>query len=357
MRRLGLLMAGCLLAGPLLLAGCGKKTPPVPPESAVPAQISDLTGELDPHGITLYWSWPRKTEKGAALRRVNDFSVERAEDPADGFCGDCPLHYQTVATLEGGSLPERPEMARLSYRDLTLRPGYHYSYRVRSSLGWRVISAPSSPMGLVWQVALAPPTGLVAKTGERQATLGWLPPERDLEGRAVVGPLLYQVERSEAGQEFRLVGSNLPTAEFSDQAAKSGVAYRYRVRASRPGGGTGEFSAPLAVTLADTTPPPVPFGLSAVITRESVRLFWEPLSDEDLGGFLIYRRRQLPTGSGELEEIGRVEGRVTTYMDPLALTDVDEVRHYSLKSFDRAEPPNLSEFSREVQTTAKSSHP
>ena len=69
-----------LLATPLFLVGCGKKTPPVPPESAVPAQVSDLRSDLDPTGVTLKWSWPRKTEKGAGLRRVSEFIVERADD-------------------------------------------------------------------------------------------------------------------------------------------------------------------------------------------------------------------------------------------------------------------------------------
>lgn len=347
----------CLLAGVLLLSGCGRKTTPVPPETAVPAPIAGLTVELDPQGITLHWPWPLKTERGASLRQVGEFVIERAENSADDFCVDCPLRYQTIASQAGGPLPERPETAALSYRDQNLRPGYHYSYRVRSSLGWRVISAPSGPVGLVWQVPLRPPTGLLAKVGEQELTLSWLPPEGDLDGRPLVEGLLYQVERSEDGQPFRPVGTSLTAPAFSDRGTRSGVNYQYRVRAGRVSGGIGEFSAPLAVTLADTTPPPVPFGLSAVITRETVRLFWEPLSSEDLGGVMVYRRRELSTGSTELERIGRVEGRVTNYVDPLPLTEGDEVRHYALKSYDRAEPPNLSKYSRIVQTTAKSSQP
>lgn len=356
MRRLRLLKVVCLLTGALLLTGCGRKTPPLPPEAAVPAPIADLTVELDPEGIILHWSWPRQTEKGATLRRVSEFAVERAEDPADGFCADCPRRYRTIANLEGGPLPERPEAAGLSYRDRNLRPGYHYSYRVRSSLGWRVISAPSNPIGMVWQAPLTPPTALVAKSGEGEVSLSWLSPFRDRDGQLVAVPLLYQVQRSDGGQPFRQVGGNLTASTYNDRGLRSGV-YQYRVRAARINGGTGEFSAPLAVTLSDTTPPPVPSGLSAVVTRESVRLFWEPPGSEDLGGIMIFRSRQLPTGIGDYELIGQVEGQTTTYIDPLPLTETYEVRHYALKSYDRAEPPNLSEYSRAVQTTAKSSQP
>jgi hypothetical protein len=187
--------------------------------------------------------------------------------------------------------------------------------------------------------------------------LSWLGPERDRDGREISGPLLYQVQRSEAGQPFQALVGDLTGPTFTDRGLRSSITYQYRVRAARANGGTGEFSVPLSVALADTTPPPVPFGLSAVITRESVRLFWEPMNGEDLGGVMIYRRRQLPADSHEFELIGRVEGRATTFVDPLPLGEPDEIRHYALKSYDRAEPPNLSEYSRAVQTTAKSSPP
>ncbi|NTV13641.1 MAG: fibronectin type III domain-containing protein [Desulfobulbaceae bacterium] len=356
MRPLQVMAAG-LLVGPLLLGGCGKKTPAVPPESAVPAPVADLRGELDPEGVTLQWSWPRKTEKGISLRRIDEFIVERAEDQADAFCADCPLRYRTIASLPGGVLPEQPEAAGLSYRDQNLQPGYHYAYRVRSSLGWRVVSAPAPAVGLFWQVPLTPPTELSVGEGEREVVLSWRPPERDRDGQAVSAPLLYQVQRSEAGQSFRLVGGDLRTPFFRDQGVRSGVNYQYRVRAARLSGGTGEYSAPLAITLRDLTPPPVPFGLAAVITGESVRLFWEVPSIEDLGGTIIYRRRQLPSGIGDYEQIGQVTGRTGSYIDPLPLLEPSEIRHYALKAFDRAEPANLSEYSREVQTTAKASRP
>ncbi|HSH13507.1 MAG TPA: hypothetical protein VLA15_07150, partial [Desulfurivibrionaceae bacterium] len=97
--------------------------------------------------------------------------------------------------------------------------------------------------------------------------------------------------------------------------------------------------------------------MALVITRGSVRLFWEPLSGVDLGGVMIYRRRELPTGTGDYELIGRVEGRSTTYVDPLPLQETDEVRSYALKSFDLAEPPNLSDYSRAAQTPDKESQP
>lgn len=352
-----LVMGVAFLAVLVGAGGCGKKTPPVPPQSAVPAPVSDLAIEADPEGVTLAWSWPRLTEKGASLRRVNEFTVERAEHAAKDFCAECPQLYQVVASLEGGVLPDQPETVRLTWRDQNLRPGYHYSYRIRSSLGWRVVSAPSAPVGLAWQAPLLPPTELVAKSGEREVRLSWQPPERDRAGQTVAEPLRYQVQRSEAGQPFRPLATALPGPDYTDQGVRSGVAYRYRVRAARSAGGPGEFGPELAVTPLDLTPPPVPFGLACVVSGESARLFWEPMTGEDLAGFLIFRRRQLPETTGDFELIGQVDGRASNFADPLPLKEAGEVRHYAIKSHDRAEPPNTSEFSREVKTTAKSGRP
>jgi len=350
-------MAVGLLAGLLLCSGCGKKTPPLPPELVVPAPIADLSGEIDPEGVTLSWSWPAKTEKGATLRRISEFTVERAVDPAADFCADCPLRYQTIITLPGGVAPEKPGEGRLSFRDQDLRPGYHYSYRVRSGLGWRVVSAPSMPVAWFWQPPLAPPTELSAQVGEREARLNWRPPTLDREGRKLTEALLYQVYRSENGKPFRPVSGNLTVPAYTDQGLQSRVAYRYQVRAARASGGTGEFSPPLAVTPLDLTPPPVPGAPTAVITGTAVRLFWDPLSSEDLGGFMIYRRRQLPTGISGYELLGQVDGRTGIFVDPLPLTEDEDIRHYALKSYDRSEPPNLSAFSPDAKTQAKSSRP
>ena len=48
-------------------------------------------------------------------------------------------------------------------------------------------------------------------------------------------------------------------------------------------------SAPLVVTLRDTTPPPAPTGLEAIVDGESVDLSWEPDTDADLAGYWVER--------------------------------------------------------------------
>lgn len=350
-------LVACLLAICLLVGGCGKKTPPVPPQTAVPAAISDLRSELDLEGVMLSWNWPRQTEQGGELRRIKQFIVERAEESASDFCVDCPRQYRQVSLLEGGPVPDKNLAQPLRYRDRELRPGYHYSYRVRSSLGWRVQSAPSEAVSLVWQVGLTPPENLTALAGEREVTLSWRAPARDLEGMAISEPLAYQVYRREAGQPFLFLGEVKGEPGYVDRWAKSGTTYDYRVRAFRVSGGTGAFSPVVAATPQDLTPPPAPTGLTAVVSREGVRLYWQPLTSDDLAGYRVYRRRQVAGGGDQAVLIGQVDSRVNTFTDSTPFSQIGEKRHYSIRAFDHASPPNLSDFSPEIETSTTSMTP
>jgi hypothetical protein len=83
-----------------------------------------------------------------------------------------------------------------------------------------------------------------------------------------------------------------------DQTAHFGESYEYTVqRVDRVaiGGATlelaGEISAPIRVDVVDTFPPAVPQGLVAVLVPEekTVDLSWQPDTEEDLAGYIVYR--------------------------------------------------------------------
>jgi len=220
-----------------------------------------------------------------------------------------------------------------------------------------VISAPSDVVTLVWQVGLTAPENLTARAGEREVSLDWRAPELDLKGMAISEPLSYQVFRRESGQPFLLLGEVRGEPGFADRQVSSGVNYEYRVRASRVSGGTGAFSQMVAATPRDLTPPPTPTGLTAVVSRAEVRLYWQPLTSDDLAGYRIYRRRQIGGGGNQWVLIGQVEARVNTFTDSTPFSQAGELRYYSLRSFDHASPPNVSDSSGEIETSTTSMTP
>jgi hypothetical protein len=83
-----------------------------------------------------------------------------------------------------------------------------------------------------------------------------------------------------------------------DSSARFGEVYEYtaqRVERVTVDGKAlelaGEISAPIRVDVVDTFPPAVPSGLVAVTVPEekSIDLSWQPDTDEDLAGYIVYR--------------------------------------------------------------------
>jgi hypothetical protein len=94
-----------------------------------------------------------------------------------------------------------------------------------------------------------------------------------------------------------------------DRTAQSGETYRYtaqRVRTAAFPGHSLELrspaSPPIVVLLKDTFPPSPPTGLAAVPggatpADASIDLSWEPDTDADLAGYIVYRQQLNPTGA------------------------------------------------------------
>ncbi|MFO7605141.1 MAG: fibronectin type III domain-containing protein [Desulfurivibrionaceae bacterium] len=153
MRRFLLILAGMLVLAAVLSA-CGKKTAPIPPQAIIPLPITDLTHQLDDSGVTLSWSAPVRSEQGRRLPEIDSYLIERAEYALADFCKNCPVRYTEVGVIAGEDDPAGWG-ENLTFRDEELKAGHIYYYRVKSKVGWRVISRPSEPVRFEWR----PPAG------------------------------------------------------------------------------------------------------------------------------------------------------------------------------------------------------
>ncbi len=326
------------------LSGCGKKTRPVPPDTVLPAPITDLRGQVDEKGVSLSWTYPTRTVQGERLPyRIEKFQLFRAVIPLGEYCRECPIPFGPPIEIEGVS----GQGGKVFYQESLLRPRSRYVYQVRSKAGWFVTSDESNTVSLVWDTPLMAPREFGIEEGDRQLTLSWQPPAGLLDGSTVSDPIRYRVYRSTTGEAFAELGGLLEGLSYEDGNLRNGRPYFYRVRAIRLHEGTeaaGMASETVVATPQDRVAPAPPQQVSAFVTEAGVKLIWEAVPESDLAGFRIYRREARKL---EPELIAEVGGAGLSYVDA-TLPRGKGIWYYSVSAFDRARPANESSRSRET---------
>ena len=115
----------------LLVGGCGKKGPPVPPTGDRPPQVLDLSYSISKNTIKLIWTIPRTNDK--AKSPVTGFLIYRAkQNTIEADCVNCPIRFIEIGDVPvRGAGPGQAETSRMVFTQ-TIDPGFRYIYMVRS---------------------------------------------------------------------------------------------------------------------------------------------------------------------------------------------------------------------------------
>lgn len=333
----------------VILAGCGFKTMPVPPQQVVPRAITDLGYQLSERGVTLSWSYPIETVTGEDISEIDSFAIYRAVVPADSYCETCPIPFGQPIILPGGALPGEGRKTA-TYEATLLRPGNLYFFKVRSRAGWWAESADSNIVSFIWHIPAKAPEGLQAKVEDSRVVLKWEPVGQHLDGSPVTETIRYQVHRSLGGAPFAAVGEPVTGTTFTDTGVINGRKYFYRVQAvsvydrGMVGGGLSESVAAVPV---DRTPPAPPSDVNAIRIDRGVKVFWTPIREKDLQGYRIYRRLE---GEQEPTRIGELNAPFSLFTDRNPPKGVNRW-YYSVSSIDKSSPANESVRSPEVMVS------
>lgn len=363
MTRRGLL--ALLLAAALAAAACGKKGPPVAPETRLPVAVTDLAAVVADGTVELAWTNPGRRADGTRLRELAAVHVFRHEDAGLGEPKPALLSrgrvagYAEVATLRpeppapGAARPPAPAVAPGQRVQLTDRSGLAYGRRytyvvvVEDATGRA--SPPSNRVAVSFIAPPEPPAGLEATPGEGEVRLAWAPPARHVDGSPVTEPLAYEVLRAPAADAAAEVVTPAPVPEprFVDRGLENDRTYHYAVRAVRRHAGTTARGAPsprVAATPRDMTPPAPPADLVATPAPGTVRLAWRPSPDADVAAYVVYRA---PAG-GEFVRVGSVRAPSSVFVD----RDVPAGSYrYAVSALDGGAHPNESTRSGEVSVT------
>lgn len=301
------------LALVIILPGCGKEGPPLPPEIRVAERTTDLTAFQEGDDAVLEWSYPSLTTDGRALTEIESIEVWRAtlpagqEPPPPVSAQDRQLRRQllegegeVIRELSPEELAEITRGSALIFRDDLGEWRQSEGAEVSSPVLWfgvRTIccrkraSALSNVVRLEPQAPPLPPTDLELVASADGIDVRWQPSD----GLATL------VERSVDGATWTAVTKDpVKGGEWRDTKAAQSRSWSYRLRSVRriEGGGevVGEPSPPARIDHPDTYPPASPEGVVCLPEGSQVRVRWQAVAAE-----VTYRvSRHQGSGSAEV---------------------------------------------------------
>jgi len=305
----------------LWLAGCAYIGPPKPPALDIPTPITDLRAAEYGDQILIQFTIGTLTTDGLALKSVKAVEVRVA-------AGNSP---QTLLVPAKGPGPVDHEFPAKDW------VGKQVTLMVRATGPKGKASDWSNPVTLAVGVPLAAPANFQAVSDPQGVRLTWLGSFGSEAGGR------YRIFRG-AGDAMpqRLAESDKP--EYVDTAVDFGSPYRYFVQALVGELRQSEISAIVGVTPADTFPPAVPSGVTAVAGVSSIELAWQPNTEDDLAGYQVYR-----SAAGGAPE--RIAGPVDAPNFSDRTVEIGKRYSYTVTAVDRT--GNESAHSAAVEITAQ----
>jgi hypothetical protein len=286
----------------LLASGCGTPGAPQPPSLHLPIPVSDLTAVRSGSTVTLHWTNPRKTTDRLLIK--GPIRAQICWQMTSGHCESVEL-----VDVEPGAKVEFRESLPAEQQEGSARP-LNYFVELRNLKGRS--AGPSNPAPVLAGNAPAPVTGLRAEARPDGAALHWTEGENTAVRlhRKLLNPTAPQRDSSQGLMKSQpppvlrdlLVEPGAVRDGALDRTANFGDSYEYTAQriARVPVNGqvngqilelAGDLSVPVRVDMIDTFPPAVPSGLEAVAVPDdkTIDLSWQPDTDSDLAGYIVYR--------------------------------------------------------------------
>jgi hypothetical protein len=385
-----------------LAIGCASPGPPRPPSLKLPQPVTDLSAHRIGNQVLLQWTTPSKTTDNLPIKGTLTARICRVPSPAAATPAPQPsaapctpgitfaVHPGPSSALENlpPNLTSDP-VTLLDYRVEILNSASHAAGLSNSAFAPSgaapppVASLRATPTATGVVLQWAPPTSPTSTPSlpdsvELDRTDQTLAVSRQLRSQTTSNPAqpvqLAGKESTEVHLRAKPANPESPAATEPsgtvDATARFGDIYRYtaqRVRTVTLSGHTldlrSTLSEPVVIAFHDTFPPATPTGLYAVLGQAentttapasapalAIDLSWQPNTEPDLAGYLVYRR-QLPSGSRTSLTSTPIPG--PAYRDSTATPG--QPYAYSITAIDTS--GNESKPSPEVKQTVPSGAP
>lgn len=333
-----------------LLAGCGKKGPPLPLESNVPAAVSDLRAWPRDGAVFLGWTVPTQNVEGSKLESLLGFRVFRLDRSLDSSCPECPANFRSVAEIDI-DYPQgaRIERGKVLWQDTAVKPRTEYTYFVLPYNFYKSPGPESNRVKVFWDEPPSAPEGVQIRSENQALEISWrFAPSQKGEGAGIGFNLYRRAERQKFGF-FPLNPEPVRETRFLDAGLQNGKKYYYQIRAVRNFLGTpieGQPSAVVEGIPEKQVPPSPPRGLVAVFQEGGVALRWDENPEPDVAGYNIYRRA---AGEKTFLKINPALIKEPYFLDRSA--DPKTSYTYRLKAVDSSPIPKESDFSQDADVS------
>jgi fibronectin type 3 domain-containing protein len=287
------IVAACLLLVLTTAGACGRKTPPLVPDSPRPEAIKNIKAVNRDTIAVLTWPTPTHNVEGKALgpADIRSFRIYRAE-LGDRKTGRYKPFFE-IDMMNPSQTTVREGM--VSWTDSHLKYGLVYGYKIRAVSVRGGVSPWSEEVRVAPLMSLAVPSGLAARSGDSSVLLSWEPVTTRMDGSHYDGFVGYNVYRSTEKGRFAEAPLNkdpLRTNSYKDTTAANDRTYHYMVRSvDSPAIPWKESldSAGVSATPRDLTPPDKPTEITVVPGVNRVFLTWNENKERDLAGYRVYR--------------------------------------------------------------------
>jgi hypothetical protein len=301
-----------------LLAGCGRKLPPVAPLLVLPARVAPVRISQEGGDVVLRFPHPTLTNSGAVLTNLTKVTVRREIAGArEGQRVPPPTadaaqrgreerlfkaRAETVGELSPADLDAAAAGPDVVFRD-ALEPLYREKrvgrvmlrYAVTATRDKKRVSDLSEIVSIIPRVPPDRPLGVHAAVEETRVCLDWLAPAAMLDGSTpavVAGYAIYRRDASDEEYDDKPLGVARGGPTYVDETVRPDRSYVYTVRAAPVADlplVLGPAADQVAVSTKDVFPPPAPEGLLVLVESGGTRLVWNPSLAADLAFYRVYR--------------------------------------------------------------------
>lgn len=345
----------------LILAGCGKRQPPLPPVERVQQRTESLSGAQQGNQVILSWPAPQRNAPDSSVQSIRRIDVYRLAEKPGTRTALTEEEFAARSTLIGSVTYAQIQNAaeNLTYTDTLELAGeptrLRYAVRYVNAAGQRAAFSNFLSIEPAAQIA-QPPVLQNATVTEDTVTLSWQPPTANIDGSTPVNLLgynIYRLDESQSESAQTPVNSALVSGtQYADKTFKFGTDYRYIVRAVSLGTEGAQVeslnSNSLPVAPRDTFQPSPPSGISLAAAPGRISIFFRVNPEGDIAGYNIYRSTDPNLPKANWTKLNQALLTRTTYLDERV--EPGQKYYYYLTAVDQA--GNVSQPSEVFSETA-----